>query len=172
MKQDIRKKYRIIRKEIKNKDIKDNLIYQKIINHKKILNCETILIYVSTKEEIDTINIINYFLNKKKIAVPKIVNNKMNFYYIHHLNDLKLGYFNILEPTTNNLVTDFTNTVSITPGICFSKNGYRIGYGKGYYDKFYQKHNVYKIGLCYKECLLKTIVYDKYDKKVDEIITE
>ena len=172
MKNKLRKKYQIIRKNIPNKELKDNLIYQKIITNKKILNSDTILIYISTKEEIDTIKIIKYFLNKKKIAVPKIENEKMNFYYINHLDELKLGYFNILEPTTNKLVNDFKNTTSITPAICFSEDGYRIGYGKGYYDKFYQNHNVYKIGLCYKECLLKNIPYDKYDKKVEEIITE
>jgi len=172
MKKEIRKKYLNLRNNINNKTFKDNLIYQKMITNKKIINSETILIYVSTEEEIDTLRAINYFINKKKIAVPKIENNEMNFYYINSLNELRLGYFNILEPNNNNLVTDFTNTVSITPGICFSEEGYRIGYGKGYYDKFYQKHNVYKIGLCYKKCLLNTIPYDKYDRKVDEIITE
>ncbi|MBQ8219489.1 MAG: 5-formyltetrahydrofolate cyclo-ligase, partial [Bacilli bacterium] len=96
MKKEIRKKYLNIRKNINNKTFKDNLIYQKMITNKKIINSEAILIYVSTEEEIDTLRAINYFINKKKIAVPKIENNEMNFYYINSLNELRLGYFNIL----------------------------------------------------------------------------
>ena len=172
MKEEYREKYLKIRKNITNKIEQEDIIYSKIINHKIINKYNTLLIYVSTKDEVDTLKIIKYYLNSnKKVAVPKIENNKMNFYYIDSLNDLELGYFNILEPKTTNLVTDFTNTVSITPGICFSKNLHRLGYGRGFYDKFYSEHNeIYKIGICYKECYLEKIPYDKYDIKLDEII--
>ena len=171
MKEELRQKYLLIRKNIKNKDTKDKAIYNKVINNSKIKSSNLILIYVSKKEEVDTINIINYFLKSKQIAVPKIENNIMNFYYIKSLNDLKKGSFNVLEPNTKDKVTDFNNCISITPGICFSKDNYRIGYGKGYYDKFYEDNNIYSIGLCYKECLLNSIPKDKGDIPVNEIIT-
>ena len=171
MKEELRQKYLLIRKNIKSKDKKDKAIYNKVINNSKIKSSNLILIYVSKKEEVDTINIINYFLKSKQIAVPKIENNIMNFYYIKSLNDLKKGSFNVLEPITKDKVTDFNNCISITPGICFSKDNYRIGYGKGYYDKFYEDNNIYSIGLCYKECLLNKIPKDKGDIPVNEIIT-
>ena len=173
MKEAYRKKYIDIRKNIKNRQELDTKIYKKTIENKHINDCNLILIYVSRKDEIDTLNLIEYFLNKnKQIAVPKIENNRMNFYYIESINDLKLGTFKVLEPTTKKKVTIFDNTVSITPGICFSYDRHRIGYGKGYYDKFYQKYpHIYKIGLCYEECYLKEIPHDEYDIKVDEIIT-
>ena len=168
-----RKKYLEIRKNIIDKLEQDNIICNKIINNKKINECNTLLIYVSTKEEVDTIKIIKYYLKqKKKVAVPKIENNKMNFYYINSFKELKYGYFNILEPTTNNIVKDYTNCVSITPGICFSRNLYRLGYGKGFYDKFYSQHKeIYKIGISYQECYLENIPHDKNDIKLDEVIT-
>lgn len=171
MKEELRQKYLIIRKDIKNKDKKDKLIFDKVINNPQVQSSDLILIYVSLIDEVDTINIINYFIKSKQIAVPKIENNTMNFYYIKSLNELKKGTFNVLEPQTKDKVTDFSNSVSITPGICFSKDNYRIGYGKGYYDKFYKKHHIYSIGLCYKECLLDSIPKDKNDIPVDEIIT-
>ena len=171
MKEELRQKYLLIRKNIKNKDKKDKDIFNKVIKNPKIKSSNLILIYVSKKEEVDTINIINYFLKSKQIAVPKIENNIMNFYYIKSLNDLKKGSFNVLEPITKDKVTDFNNCISITPGICFSKDNYRIGYGKGYYDKFYEDNNIYSIGLCYKECLLNKIPKDKGDIPVNEIIT-
>lgn len=172
MKKLLRSKYKEIRRNINNKKEKDNIIFSRVINNINVNNASTLLIYVSTKEEVDTIEIIKYFLDKKKVAVPRIDNGIMNFYYINSLDELMEGYFGILEPTTNNIVKDFKSIVSITPGICYSYDLYRIGYGKGYYDKFYSNHDVYKIGLCYSECLIDKIDNDKYDIKVDEIITD
>ncbi len=170
MKQELRNKYRNIRKNITLKKLKDFIIFLKLITNKKVIKSKIILTYVSTKEEIDTILLIKYFLNKKIIATPKVENNIINFYIIESLSDLKIGKYNILEPTTNKKITNFKECICITPGICFSKDKYRIGYGKGYYDKFFTKNKVYSIGLCYKQCLIDSIPIDKYQKQVEEII--
>lgn len=169
-KNELRKVYHLKRKNIENKNIKDKNIYNKVIQDEYILKSDLILIYVSNNEEVDTLNIINYFLSFKKVAVPRIDNNIMNFYIINSLDELKKGYFNILEPITNNKVLSYDNSICITPGICFDKNGYRVGYGKGFYDKFFFKNNIYKIGLCYSECIVENIITDKYDIKVDKVI--
>lgn len=170
-KNELRKKYKLIRKNISNKKEQDNLIYNEIIKNKHILNCSTLLLYVSFNSEVDTLKIIEYFLNNKRIAVPKIENNIINFYYINSLNDLKVGLFGILEPTTQEKVNNYENTTCIVPGICFDKNNYRIGYGKGFYDKFLSNKNIYTIGICYKETLINKIPIDKYDISLNEIIS-
>lgn len=172
MKDELRIKYKKIRDEIKDKVIKDKIIFEKVINNDKVLEAKTILIYVSKDSEVDTLNLIEYFLKFKNVAVPKTYNNEIEFYYIKSLDELKLGTFNVLEPITKNLVTDFSESVSITPGIAFSKDNYRIGYGKGYYDRFYSKNRVFSMGLCYKECLINNIYPNKYDQKLDEVITD
>lgn len=168
----LRKKYKEKRDNIKNKVTKDNLIYQKVINNKDILSSKTLLIYISINSEVDTTKIINYFLNTKNIAVPKIIDNDMFFCYITNLNDLTPGKYNIPEPTNENIVTDFDNAICIVPGICYDKKNYRIGYGKGYYDRFLSKNKIKTIGLCYKECMIEKIDNDKYDYKIDEVITD
>ncbi len=168
----LRKKYKEKRDNIKNKVTKDNLIYQKVINNKDILSSKTLLIYISINSEIDTIKIINYFLNTKNIAVPKIIDNNMFFCYVTNLNDLTPGKYNIPEPTNENIVTDFDNAICIVPGICYDKENYRVGYGKGYYDRFLSKNKIKTIGLCYKECMIEKIDNDKYDYKIDEVITD
>ncbi len=168
----LRKKYKEKRDNIKNKVTKDNLIYQKVINNKDILSSKTLLIYISINSEIDTIKIINYFLNTKNIAVPKIIDNNMYFCYVTNLNELTSGKYNIPEPTNENIVTDFDNAICIVPGICYDKENYRIGYGKGYYDRFLSKNKIKTIGLCYKECMIEKIDNDKYDYKIDEVITD
>lgn len=168
----LRKKYKEKRDNIKNKVTKDNLIYQKVINNKDILSSKTLLIYISINSEVDTTKIINYFLNTKNIAVPKIIDNNMYFCYVTNLNDLTPGKYNIPEPTNENIVTDFDNAICIVPGICYDKENYRVGYGKGYYDRFLSKNKIKTIGLCYKECMIEKIDNDKYDYKIDEVITD
>lgn len=172
MKKELRKKYLEIRKKIKNKNSKDLTIFQKVIINEEIKKATTILTYVSTEDEVDTKKLIKYFFKNKKVAVPKVIGNDMKFYFINSLDDLEKGSFNILEPKTKVEVKDFNKTISITPGVCFSKDGYRIGYGKGFYDRFYQKHKIYKIGLCYKECLVEKLPNDPFDINVNEVISD
>lgn len=171
MKRELRKKYLEIRRNIIDKKDKDFMIYSKVVNNKMVINSRDILIYVSKKDEVDTIKLIEYFLGNKRVAVPKIVNKEIVFYYINKMDDLKIGYFDILEPITDEPVIDFSKAVSITPGICFSKDLFRLGYGGGFYDKFLDEHNIYSIGLCYKECFLDHIPVEEYDKPVNEVIT-
>ena len=64
--------------------------------------------------------------------------------------------------------------IVITPGIVFSKDNYRIGYGGGYYDKFFANKDVtaLKIGLCFNEQIIEEVPTNKYDIPVDYIISK
>ncbi len=172
MKQKLRKKYLKVRENILNKDMKNKDIFNQVINNEKVKKAKIILTYVSYNNEVDTLNLIKYFLKKKKVAVPKVEKGKMNFYFIESLDDLEEGYAHILEPTTEKKVPNFKESVCLTPGICFSKLGYRIGYGGGFYDQFFSENKMYRIGLCYQECLIDDVDNEEHDQKVDEIITE
>ena len=97
MKKLLRSKYKEIRRSIIDKEDKDNIIFDRVINNTKITKADTLLIYVSTKEEVDTINIIKYFINKKRIGVPKIDNGIMNFYYINSLDELSVIFLLLLS---------------------------------------------------------------------------
>lgn len=173
MKNELRKKYLRVRKNIINRSLKDQIIFNKVINNEKIVRSLVILIYVSMDDEVDTRNLINYFFSiGKKVAVPRVENGIINFYFIESLLELSPGYKGILEPIGNKQVIDFKTCVSITPGICFNNACYRIGYGLGFYDKFYSNKSIYKIGLCYKDCLISDNFNDSYDVSLDEIITD
>lgn len=174
MKRELRKKYLLLRKNISDKEKRDMIIFDKVINNCRVIKASTILIYVSLDDEVNTKRLIDYFLrNGKRVGVCKVLGKDMQFYYINSFNDLGVGYKNILEPKDYCLqINDFNNCISITPGICFNVSGYRIGYGAGYYDRFYEKVNPYKIGLCYKEFLIDEAFNDIYDVAVDEIITD
>lgn len=171
MKQELRKKYLSIRKNICS-TISSSIITKKVLSHPKIITSSTILIYMSYNNEVDTKEIINALLPSKKIALPKVIDKEIKFYYINSLLELSPGYYGILEPITTNPVNNYDNTICITPGVCFSRDGYRLGYGGGYYDRFLSKHKVYTIGLCYKECLVNALPHESHDKQIDEIITD
>lgn len=171
IKTSLRTKYKSIRQNIKNKDEQNYLIFQQIINNSKINQSELILIYLSFNDEVDTQPIINHFIKSKKIAVPKINGSEMEFYYINKNAKFQKNKFGIQEPITNDKVLDFQNSVCFTPGLCFDKNGNRLGYGRGFYDKFLNQNKTYSIGLCYSECFVSHLPHTKFDHKMNQIIT-
>ena len=173
MKEILRKKYLIERQNVQDKELKDKKIFQKVIHNEKIKKARKILIYVSLKEEVDTLNLIKYFLdNSYIVGVPKVNKDIMEFHYLNNLEEIKVGYKGILEPQNDKIITNFQDFICLTPGICFDKLGYRIGYGKGFYDKFFSKYKVYKIGLCYQELLIDNVFPNNLDIRVDKIITD
>ena len=170
-KQSLRNKYKEIRKNIKDKEKQDGIIFNRITNLEEYKQNNLILIYVSLKDEVDTIKLIRYsFKQGKKVAVPKCEGEDITFYYINSLKDLGQGKFGILDPKTNEIVNDFANSICIIPGIAFDKQNNRIGYGKGFYDRFLKNYNGIKIGLTYKECICDKIDTDINDIKMDKVI--
>ncbi len=172
-KKELREKFLKIRKSLNAIDrVKSNKeIIKKLINLSEYKECKLLLSYVSTSEEVDTIKLIETSLQQgKEVAVPRCEGEVISFYYIKSLKELKEGNFRILEPRNNNRVTNFEKSICIVPGICFDKKGDRIGYGKGYYDRFLSNYKGTKIGLTYKECICDNIDIDKYDINVDKVI--
>lgn len=166
----LRKKYLEIRKNCKPNI---NNIHNKLFSSSEFINAEMVFTYVSFGNEISTYEIIEEcFKLNKKVAVPKCVDNNLVFYYISSFSDLKEGAYNILEPITKIQATNFENSICITPGAVFDKKGYRIGYGKGYYDRFFKNYTGIKIGLCCKECLIDNVYHDEFDVPVNYVLCD
>ncbi|MBQ8550413.1 MAG: 5-formyltetrahydrofolate cyclo-ligase [Clostridia bacterium] len=136
----------------------------------------TLLIYVSTPIEIDTKLIIeNAFADGKRVAVPRCIpeTRLMEFHYITSLEDLSAGSFGVLEPSEDcPIVKDFSGCLMIVPAIQFDISGYRLGYGKGYYDRYMSRFTGVSAGLCYSEEIRRHMYHGRYDKPVDIIVTD
>ena len=169
-KSELRKKYFELRNQIQNRELKNEQILETLLNLEEIKKSDLILTYVSMGSEVDTIAFIKRIIATKRVAVPKIENNEMNFYLINSLNELVQGKFNIMEPTTNQKLLDFSSSCCLVPGICFNKEGYRIGYGGGYYDVFLKNYQGATIGLCYQECLTDEMFQESHDIRVKRIV--
>ena len=177
VKKELRKKYKLIRKNVVGKSEKDKKINDFLITSELFKKCDTILFYAALDDEVSVDGaIMNALENNKKVALPVCIDNmgKMQYYYIKSFDDIKIGSFNVREPDISKceLCNDFENSICIVPAIAFDKRGYRLGYGKGYYDRFLENYNHVTVGVTFDETLITQIPNDDYDIAVDFIVTQ
>lgn len=161
------------RKKISNKEKLDNLIKNNLLKNEVILKSQNILVYLSKEYEVDTYKIIEeLFKINKNIYAPRVIDNTMEFYKLENLDNIKLGKYNIYEPTSNIKFKNNVSSCMIVPGLLFDKSNNRLGYGGGYYDKYLSNLDIYKIGICYSCFLINKIDTENHDIKMDLVITE
>jgi len=155
----------------------DDVIFSKFIDSEYYKNSEVIFIFVSFRSEVDTHRIIKKALEDgKTICVPRVIskNDGMKAFRINSIEELKKGSFGVLEPSADcKEVPGAEIDLVVMPGAAFDKNGGRIGYGGGFYDRFLSglRHNAKKIALAYDFQILKHVPMDEHDIKPDGIIT-
>ncbi len=176
-KQSLRRELKISRRNIENKKETDKKICENLMAADFYKDVETVLFYAALDDEINIDECIKSALSQgKRAALPVCLddNGNMKFYYINSLKDIKTGFFGVREPDINicEEVMDFSNSVCIVPGIAYDKQGYRLGYGKGYYDRFLKNFTFISLGLCYNELMMDFLPTDEYDISVDYIITQ
>ena len=135
---------------------------------------EYIMTYVSYNHEADTTELIKHALNEgKKVLVPKVCGDRMDFYIIHSLSELKPSAMGILEPEDGEVIVP-EEAMMIMPGAAFDKAKNRIGYGGGYYDRYIAEHDIrlYKVAFAYGFQIVPEIPANDYDIRPDIIITE
>ncbi|MCM1053781.1 MAG: 5-formyltetrahydrofolate cyclo-ligase [Ruminococcus sp.] len=177
MKKDLRIRYKLLRESVKDKKTKDLNVCFLFLSSDLYYSSNLIIGYYPVNSEINILPIIYQALKDKKyVALPHIINTNgdMAFYYITSLNNLRENAFKIPEPdtATSREVLDFNNSVCLIPGLTFDNQGYRLGYGKGYYDRFLTYYQGISIGVCYEELINKCIPINGHDKSVDYLLTE
>lgn len=178
-KRELRAKYRRIRQSMppQLKSSLDSRLTEQILQLDEYKSCQTLFAFVSGEIECDTSVVIDDALkNGKRVAVPKCgeVSGEMDFYYINSRSDLSRGKFGILEPVPEKceMAEDYSSGLCLVPGLCFDYQGYRIGFGKGYYDRFLQSFGGTTAGICYYKCTQNTLPKGVYDRPVDILVTE
>ena len=147
-------------------------IHSRLKKIKSFSNADSIGCYYSIGSEVETKPIIQELLSQnKKVSLPKVMNDILVFRTIKDFNKLEKGNFGILEPKDDwNEEKSFD--VILVPAIGLKKEGIRLGYGHGYYDKFLADKSVIKIALTYNKQIVKSIPYSDHDIKMDWIISE
>lgn len=178
-KNEIRSDYLSKRKQIRHRDKNnwDLSIFNQLINLNIYSNAKTIHLYVSNSEinEVDTIQIIHHsLLNGKKVVVPRVVNDSL----LEHLEikttrNLKKNRWGILEPENGEEVDIDDFNVIIVPMVAGDKQRNRIGYGKGFYDRFLVKSSAFKIGLLYDlQIHTEELPVETFDIPLDLLLTQ
>jgi len=179
IKSQLRDKYKQMRRDRspEEKAEKDASIAARVFRLWQYRENDVLLTYVSTDIEVDTRRIIEQALaDGKKVAVPRCVpgTRSMEFYYINGLEDLAPGAFGVLEPQPDpaRLLTDFSHGICLVPAFSYDWNGFRLGYGKGYYDRFLSRFEGNMIGVCYSECIRPHLPHGRYDRAVELLVTD
>lgn len=155
---------------ISNGEEKNKLIAKRVIE--LCSSYKVVGIYLSTPNEVETDGIIEELLKQGKVVVaPRIEDNEPVFHKLESLKDIEYNKYHIREPLFSSEVIDNIE-IMIVPGIAFDVSKNRIGYGKGYYDRYLSKHECYKVGLAFDEHLHKEIPTDSFDVKMDIVITD
>ena len=163
------------RNKIKNKEEKSSLITEKIINDSWYKDAKVVALYKSLQSEVDTTNLIKDCFEKGKVVLlPKIENDLMNFYKVDEDEILFKSSFGVEEPLGKSEKLNKPDEIDlmIVPGVGFDKENNRIGFGKGYYDKYLQNLNIKTIGICFKEQIIDKLPHDEFDIRMNKIICD
>ena len=134
---------------------------------------KTVSFFVSFGSEVDTHDMIKEALKEKEVCVPVVQGDYIALSKINGLGDLdKEGKYGILEPSSIIEIDKELVDLIIVPGVAFDKKGYRIGYGRGYYDKLLKEFNGKTIGLAFSLQIVNKIPKEEHDIRVDKVITE
>ena len=180
-KEQIRKRIIQIRNQMLSEEVsqKSSLIAQKVLKTPEYEEADNILLYADYRHEVMTREIFeDAVLRKKKVFFPKSNENGiMEFYQVVSVKQLESGYKGIKEPVVDERYLyrfkRSEDTLIIVPGVAFDAKGYRVGYGKGFYDRFLKdKRQITVMGLCFSSQVVEEIPYDEHDIKMDKIITE
>ena len=136
---------------------------------------EAVLSFYPLSNEPDVRGINEETLRLGKIlALPKCVKGtrEMNFYVVKGEDDLEKGSFSIMEPkeTCDMFIPAAgVKTLCIVPALAYDKEGYRLGYGGGYYDRYLSRYNVKTVGAVYPPFLADKLPRDEFDLSVDRL---
>ena len=159
--------------------IKSNLIQHRVADLPSFKSAKVVGAYCPKGTEVNTQYIINKALEAGKIlALPATIQDEIYFYKISNLNYLYgdqmiISKFGIKEPSPSKAYLIDDIDILIVPGIAFDRNGYRLGYGRGYYDRYLSKKYIFSIGLAYElQVLDEDLPHEQFDQRVTAVATE
>lgn len=179
----LRKKYKELRESLSasEKAKLDERICNRFMSLVSYRFADTLLLYAPIKGEIDIRPIATAALSAgKRVAFPRCIpeNSEMFFHFVKSLDELLPASYGIPEPSPDAPVFDkndehsHENCICLIPALIYDKRGYRVGYGKGYYDRYLADFDGTKAGVIYSSCVMDTLPHGRYDLRVDFTVSE
>ena len=133
---------------------------------------KTIYGYLPYNQEVRTVAMLEQAIaDGKRVAVPKCYGDEMRFIYLDDLSKVEKGYCGIPEPVEDGPVAEDKTVLVLMPGLAFTKEGLRMGYGGGFYDKFLASEPEHPtLALCYDFQMVEHIPTEEYDIPVNTVL--
>lgn len=170
---ELRKHIKQLKKQHQGAEATDSqLIMQALEADIHFQNAQTVLLYHSLGDEVNTHAFIDKWCSQKLVLLPKVVGDDLELHIYRNADELAIGSFGIAEPT-GGLFTDYDKIDFVAvPGMAFDKSGNRLGRGKGYYDRLLPKlTSAYKVGVCFPYQIVDDVPVEPTDITMDGIIT-
>lgn len=137
----------------------------------QVKEASVVALFASLDDEPQTEVIIERLSHHKRVVLPRIEGDDMEFYDISE--GMQRGAFNIMEPTATVAIEPSEIDVMIVPGVAFTREGARLGRGKGFYDKYLSRKGfrAHTIGVCYPCQVVESIPTEPHDKRLDLLAT-
>lgn len=177
-KKELRREYKARRAELDKaqKERFDAIICDNIVSLDCFKAAHTLLTYAPIASEIDINPIAAEALRLgKSVAYPvcDTDSSTLTFRYISDLSELVCGSYSIPEPPEYaDIFRDNESAICIVPALAIDKQGFRLGYGKGYYDRFLTNFSGIAISALYSDFIANELPRDKYDIPIELIVTE
>ncbi len=155
----------------------DQAIHARLYALDRYREADSIFLFLSYADEIDTWPILSRALAEgRRVAAPHCLDldGRMAFYWIRGREDLMTGAYGIEAPDPDRCppAEATERAICLLPGLSFDREGHRLGYGRGYYDRFLARFSGHAIGLCYEQALTDRLPHDAFDLPADILLTE
>lgn len=182
-KQSIRSRYLGFRDNLSASERKEKsrIIWEYLKQEPEYRDAQAVLVYMDYRSEVMTTGLVEELLkdSSKRVFAPKVEGLHINFYEFHSLEELSAGYQGIREPKEdpqkrfNRDLAARERSVILIPGAVFDRLRGRMGYGKGFYDRFLSDYReVYGIALSFACQIAGKIPMEPHDRRPDIIVTE
>ena len=179
---DIRKQYLARRASLspEARAKRDGKICANILSAATYRYADVVLLYYPVKNEVDILPVFRAAIAAgKKVAFPRCQaeDRSMTYYFVTSEADFEEGAYGLVEPklTCEAFVPEHVqgeNVICIVPAVVYDQRGYRVGYGGGYYDRFFGKYKFASMGVVYDDFILKSVPHGRFDIAVDAVISE
>lgn len=128
--------------------------------------------YLPYNQEVRTVPMLERAIRDgKRVAVPKCYGDEMRFIWMEDLSKVEKGYAGIPEPVEDGPVADDKTALVLMPGLAFDREGHRIGYGGGFYDRFLADEPEHPtLALCYAFQMMEHLQTEEFDIPVDCVL--
>ncbi len=150
-------------------------IQNNVLSLPEFVAAERVALYSPCRNEVHTETLFRRARDAAKaVAYPRIRQRMLEFVWVEDPAAMQPGAFGILEPATGEIADVHDLDFLVIPGVAFGRQGYRLGYGKGYYDRVLHGLDARAalVGLCYEFQLIEGVPVEAHDVHMDLVVTE